>query len=366
MVETNNKLFTDYIYTIRKKLKLGDTTEHSHRSALEILVESLSSDITATNEPKHIECGAPDFIVRKSSATIGYIEAKDIGKNLDDIEHGKGPDGERFGRYLNSLSNLILTDYLEFRWYLDGKSRLTARLGTPIQEGKIKQDKMGTLDVAELLNTFLLYRAESVGTPKNLALQMARLAHMIKNLIVNAFQKEPEGGSLHNQLAAFRDNLIPDLVVEQFADMYAQTIAYGLFAARCMTSTSKDFTRQNAAYLLPKTNPFLRKLFNNIAGPDLDDRIAWLVDDLAQVLAQADMVSILEDFGKRTAKEDPVVHFYETFLTAYDQEVREMRGIYYTPEPVVSYIVAHCLLFYSLQFGLLSKSFLALSCQSLS
>jgi predicted helicase len=121
--------------------------------------------------------------------------------------------------------------------------------------------------------------------------------------------------------------------------MYAQTIAYGLFAARCDKSSGKDFTRQNAAYLLPKTNPFLRKLFNHIAGPDLDDRIAWLVDDLAQVLAQADMEAILKDFGKRTGKEDPVVHFYETFLKAYDPKIREMRGVYYTPEPVVSYIV---------------------------
>ena len=121
--------------------------------------------------------------------------------------------------------------------------------------------------------------------------------------------------------------------------MYAQTIAYGLFAARCTSDNGTTFTRQKAAYLLPKTNPFLRKLFNHIAGPDLDERIAWLVDDLAQVLAQADMEAVLKDFGERTAKEDPVVHFYETFLTAYDPKVREMRGVYYTPEPVVSYVV---------------------------
>lgn len=186
---------------------------------------------------------------------------------------------------------------------------------------------------------FLSRKAEAVGTPKELALRMARLAHMIRNLIIAAFQKELEGGGLHAQLSAFRDNLIPDLSVEQFADMYAQTIAYGLFAARCTSEPGSDFTRFDAAKNLPKTNPFLRKLFQYIAGYDLDDRIAWLVDDLAQVLAQADMEAILKDFGKRTAKEDPVVHFYETFLTAYDPRVREMRGVYYTPEPVVSYIV---------------------------
>jgi len=328
------KSIQNYIHAIEKKLALGDATEHTHRSSLETMVESLAEGITATNEPKHIECGAPDFILRKGSVTIGYIEAKDIGKSLDEVEKS-----EQLNRYRDSLTNLVVTDYLEFRWYVDGECRLKARLGSPSKDGKIRRDKAGTEAVAELFDNFLSHRAEGVGTPKELAQRMARQAHMIRNLIINAFEKEPESGSLHAQSSAFRDNLIPDLSVEQFADMYAQTIAYGLFAARCTNSTGKDFTRQNAAYLLPKTNPFLRKLFNHIAGPDLDDRIAWLVDDLVQVLAQANMEAVLTDFGKRTAKEDPVVHFYETFLTAYDPKVREMRGVYYTPEPVVSYIV---------------------------
>ncbi len=330
----NLKLLTQYTHIIEKKLALGDATEHTHRSALETLVESLDSGITATNEPKHIDCGAPDFVVRKGAITVGYIEAKDVGKSLDEAEKS-----EQLKRYLDSLTNLILTDYLEFRWYVDGEKRLSARLGTATKDSKIKRDKEGIQAVAELLASFLEHQAEKVGTPQELAQRMARLAHMIRDLIIEAFKQEAESGSLHNQLAAFRDNLIPDLSVEYFADMYAQTIAYGLFAARCAAPDTKDFTRQNAAYLLPKTNPFLRKLFSTIAGPELDDRIAWLVDDLAQVLAQADMEAVLKNFGKHSGKEDPVVHFYETFLKAYDPKVREMRGVYYTPEPVVSYIV---------------------------
>jgi len=335
MMTDSLKAFNTYIRAIEKDLALGNATEHTHRPALKTLIEGLAEGTTATNEPKHIECGAPDFILRKGSATIGYIEAKDIGKSLDEAEKL-----DQLQRYRDSLTNLILTDYLEFRWYVDGVCRLKARLGTPAIDGKIRRDRAGTEAVAELLGGFLSHRAEGVGTPRELAQRMARQAHMIRNLIINAFEKEPEGGSLHSQLAAFRDNLIPDLSAGQFADMYAQTIAYGLFAARCTSTTGKDFTRQNAAYLLPKTNPFLRKLFNQIAGPDLDDRIAWLVDALAQLLAQADMEAVLKDFGKRTAKEDPVVHFYETFLKGYDEKIREMRGVYYTPEPVVSYIVS--------------------------
>jgi len=328
------KPFQNYVHTIEKKLAQGDATEHTHRAALEALVESLAEGITATNEPKHIECGAPDFILRKGSVTVGYIEAKDIGKSMDEVEKS-----EQLNRYRDSLTNLILTDYLEFRWYVDGEKRLSARLGTPTKDGKIRRDKDGFQGVAELFSNFLSHRAEGVGTPKELARRMARQAHLIRNLIINAFKNEPEGGSLHTQLAAFRDNLIPDLSAEYFADMYAQTIAYGLFAARCTSKNGLSFTRLDAAQNLPRTNPFLRKLFQYIAGYDLDDRIAWLVDDLAQVLAQADMEAVLKDFGKHSGKEDPVVHFYETFLKEYDEKIREMRGVYYTPEPVVSYIV---------------------------
>jgi predicted helicase len=331
---TEAKPLLDYLRALEKELGAGDATEHTHRSALQALIERLLSGVSATNEPKHIECGAPDFVVRKGVTTIGYIEAKDIGKSLD--EAGKS---DQLKRYQVSLTNLVLTDYLEFRWYVDGNIRLSARLGTTTKEGKIKPDKPGIEATAELLNGFLAHKAEAVGTPKDLALRMARLAHMIRNLIVNAFTKEPESGSLHTQLLAFRDNLIPDLSVEYFADMYAQTIAYGLFAARCASPDKKDFSRFDAAQNLPKTNPFLRKLFQHIAGYELDDRIAWLVDDLAQVLAQADMEAVLKNFGKHSGKEDPVVHFYETFLKAYDPRVREMRGVYFTPEPVVSYIV---------------------------
>ena len=121
--------------------------------------------------------------------------------------------------------------------------------------------------------------------------------------------------------------------------MFAQTLAYGLFAARVHAPPGKPFSREMAAYNLPKTNPFLRKLFAEIAGVDMPDSIAWAVDDIVELLKHADMAEILTDFGKGKGKEDPVVHFYETFLAAYDPKMREMRGVYYTPEPVVSYIV---------------------------
>jgi predicted helicase len=167
---------------------------------------------------------------------------------------------------------------------------------------------------------------------------MARLARLLHDLIRQAFTQESTKGELHAQYDAFKKILIGDLLVDQFADMYAQTIAYGLFAARC-NHTGAGFTRQNAGRDLPKTNPFLRKLFNIIAGADLDERISWAVDDLAELLAKADMGAILADFGTTRRRGDPIIHFYETFLAAYDPKLRELRGVYYTPEPVVGYIV---------------------------
>jgi len=324
----------NYVDTVQKTLAGGYASEGSHYPTLKTLLESVGGGITAISLPSRIECGAPDFIVTKDSGTVGYVEAKDIGRSLDEAERT-----EQLGRYRAALNNLILTDYLEFRWYSDGECRLKARIGSVTADGKVRRDKDGTQQVAELLACFLSHRVRGVGTPKTLAMRMARQAHLIRNLIINAFEKEPEGGSLHSQLAAFRDSLIPDLLIDDFADMYAQTIAYGLFAARCMSDNGASFCRLDAALNLPRTNPFLRRLFQYIAGYDLDDRIAWLVDDLAQLLARADMEAILKDFGRRTAKEDPVVHFYETFIKEYDPKIRQMRGVYYTPEPVVSYIV---------------------------
>jgi len=178
------KFIQDYIHAIEKKLATGDATEHTHRAALGALIESLASGISATNEPKHIDCEAPDFVIRKGVTTVGYIEAKDIGKSLDDIEKT-----EQLKRYLKSLTNLILMDYLEFRWYVDGERRLSARLGTVTKDGKIKRDEEGIQTVVELLTTFLEHQAENVGTPQELAQRMARLAHMIRDLIIEAFKR---------------------------------------------------------------------------------------------------------------------------------------------------------------------------------
>ncbi|MDB9455862.1 type ISP restriction/modification enzyme [Dolichospermum circinale] len=323
-----------YFQEVTQVYQGQNATEHSYRPALKKLMESLDSGIQAINEPKRIACGAPDFVVKNGVLDVGHIEAKDIGVSLK-----KAEKTAQMGRYFQALGNLILTDYLEFRWYVQGELKLSAALGTIDKNKKIKVDQEGMQEVDQLLQQFLLAKVPQITTPKDLAKRMASLAQLMRDAIKTALHDVDKGGTLREQLESFQRVLIKDLTVEQFADMYAQTICYGLFAARCNTDNVQTFSRETAAFKLPKTNPFLRSIFGQIAGSDLDDRISWAVDNLARILQQTEMAEILKNFGKRTRREDPVVHFYETFLAEYDPKMRESRGVYYTPEPVVNYIV---------------------------
>jgi len=326
--------FTNYIKAIETSLQSGNATEHTYRPGLKTLLESFNSGIIAVNEPKRIKCGAPDFVITAGQITQGHIEAKDIGVSLT-----KEAKSQQLKRYFNALPNLILTDYLEFRWYVNGELRLTAKIAEVGKKNQLQPNPAEINKLAQLLTQFLQITTPQVSSPKELAKRMASLAQLIRDAINTALAETEKGGMLRDQLESFQKVLIKDLTSSQFADMYAQTICYGLFAARCNIDNPATFSRETAAFQLPKTNPFLRSIFGQIAGPDLDDRIVWAVDDLATILRLTDMAEILKNFGQRTRQEDPVVHFYETFLAEYDPTMRESRGVYYTPEPVVSYII---------------------------
>ncbi|HUU41403.1 MAG TPA: type ISP restriction/modification enzyme [Desulfatiglandales bacterium] len=325
-----------YLKSIERQYQAGNATEHTYRPALKTLLEELHPELTATNEPKREKCGAPDYIVTKGQLIIGYIEAKDVGKNLDEIEKT-----EQLKRYFDGLQNLILTDYLEFRIYQHGELIDECRLGRFDPKGKLRKSSTAEETFASLCSKFKMAEITRISSPKDLAERMASVAQIIKEVVTHIFADEDDlYGELHDQYKAFKEILVHDLMPQDFADMFAQTVTYGLFAARCNHKGKiEDFTREKALFEIPKTNPFLLNLFSRLAGPELDVRLQWIIDHLAELLAQADMASILSEFGNRTEQEDPVVHFYETFLSKYDPELREVRGVFYTPEPVVSYIV---------------------------
>jgi predicted helicase len=329
-----------YVENINRRYAMGNTTEHSFRGDLQQLIESLLPNVAATNEPKRQACGAPDYIVTIKEIPVGYIEAKDIGDgDLSGLK--KGGNKEQFDRYKESLSNLIITDYLRFLFYLNGEEVAQVEIGS-IVGGKIipKPDNFNSLQY--FLNVFLSHKGQTIRSPKKLAEMMAGRARLLADVIERALtsdEENHENTTLREQLAGFKEILIHDITPRGFADVYAQTIAYGMFAARLHDPTLPTFGRQEAAELIPKSNPFLRKLFAYIAGPDLDDRIKWIVDNLVEIFLASNVEEILKGYGKSTQTEDPIIHFYETFLSEYDPKLRKARGVWYTPQPVVNFIV---------------------------
>jgi len=326
----------DYIKEINKRFKLGISREHSYRGDLQKLVEDTVSGIIATNEPARISCGAPDYVITKKGIPLGYIETKDLDDNLDDKKHK-----EQFDRYRNSLNNLIITNYLEFRFYRDSELKTTIRIGHT-KSGKVVANPENFQTFADLITDFCTCKGQTVNSAAKLAKIMAGKARLLANVILNALSSDTDNydnRTLHEQFEAFKKILLNEITKEEFADVYAQTIAYGMFAGRLNDNSPDTFSRTEACECIPKTNPFLRNLFGYIAGPNIDDRIKWVVDDLAGVFVTVNLHDILKDFGKATKTQDPIIHFYETFLGEYDPKLRKSRGVYYTPQPVVNFIV---------------------------
>ncbi len=329
-----------YITTLDQRYKLGNATEHTFRGDLARLIETIVPDVIATNEPKRQSCGAPDYILTKKDVPVGFIEAKDIGdKDLEGLK--KSGNKEQFDRYKSSLDNLIFTDYLDFHLYRNGEFITKIAVGEVVN-GEIKPVSENFIVFENLIKDFTLHIGQTIKSPKKLAEMMAGKARLLSDVIEKALTSDEdnyENSTLREQKEAFKNLLIHDITPKGFADVYAQTIAYGMFAARLHDPTLPTFSRQEAAELIPKTNPFLRRLFGYIAGPDLDNRIKWIVDDLVNIFLACNVAEILKDYGKTTKMEDPIIHFYETFLSEYDPKLRKARGVWYTPQPVVNFIV---------------------------
>lgn len=333
-----------YVEELNRHFKSGISSEHTYRGDLQNLLESILPDILVTNEPKRSDVGAPDYILTKGNIPIGYVEAKDI----DDPDlSGKKKNKEQFSRYKDGLPNIIFTDYLEFHLYQDREAVTLIRIAEVV-DGEIKGLPGNYDQFRDLINEFGTHIGQTIRSANKLSKMMAGKARLLSTVIekaINVDEKESEDGNLQanntlrEQLAAFQNILIHDIDAKEFADIYAQTIAYGMFAARLNDRTLDTFSRYEASELIPKTNPFLRRLFGYIAGPDIDERIVWIVDGLADVFRATDVDGLLKNFGRATKKQDPIIHFYETFLTEYDKSQKVQYGVWYTPEPVVNFIV---------------------------
>lgn len=351
-------LCREYLENLAQTLSTGDAREESCYFALKEFLEKYAQlsgrkGIQVTVLPKPTEAGNPDFRVWDGRQHIvGYIEAKaPTVQNLEPIA-----ETEQLTRYLQTFPNLILTNFFEFRLYRHGEFSTAACLARPFVATKLRATPPleGVSSVQALLEQFFHFTLPRVYTAKDLATELARRTRFLRDqvLLPALAQEEGEGkGNLLGFYEAFRKHLIAGLTLEEFADLYAQTITYGLFAARMRAGD--DFNRREAFFAVPHTIGVLRDLFRFISLEELPPQLEWIVDDFAEVLAVADVKGLLHQYFHEGKGADPVVHFYETFLSIYDPEERERRGVYYTPESVVSYIVRSVHQILKEKFGLL-------------
>ena len=339
-VEYNLKVVLDYLKSLQLELATGNALEHAYRPALKALIESLDETINAVNEPMRSAHGAPDFIFLNKSnkdLILGYAETKDLNANLDQVEKS-----EQLKRYLG-YPNLILTNYLEFRFFRNGDKYQTIKIAE-IKYGVVQNIESSYLLFEREIRAFLSGKPETLKSAEKLAKIMGGKASRIRENVQRFLnvEKDAKNQELFRMYDVMKQLLVHDLEIDKFADMYAQTLVYGLFVARYYDDTPDNFSRAEARDLVPASNPFLREFFDHIAGASFDTRLKYIADELCAVFSVSDVPGIMKRkynlFGE-TVDKDPIIHFYEDFLFEYDAKLKKQMGAYYTPVPVVQFIV---------------------------
>lgn len=344
-MQNTQSILERYIQSVSSKFSHKETSEMGYRTDFEILMKGIFEpikDIRVDHDPKAKQGNKPDFIALKYDVPILYIEVKDIGESLDKIEKT-----EQMARYYG-YTNLVLTDYVEFRFYRNG-----LRYEEPIKIANYDTKSRTITSISEnyghLAKTivdFTQSQKEPIRSGKHLAKIMGGKAQRIRDNIRQFYSSESDKNTeLIKLYETIKKLLVHDLKLDSFADMYAQTLVYGLFVARYYDKSLGSFSRQEARELIPNSNPLLRHFFDHIVGADFDNRLKYIVDELCEVFSHANVEELMKEYfkvdlwGKTHRGPDPVIHFYEDFLNEYDPILRKKMGAYYTPLPVVEFIV---------------------------
>ncbi len=357
----DKNLFDRYLLALRKT-PIDEKTEHTDRAALQALLQVFADDsssgTTVQHEPKRVaDKGAPDFKITNRGLILGYVENKAIGESLDKVLKS-----DQIKRYKTLSQNIILTDYLHFIWInKDGIQRESLCHLTDLESAKFRLREEGVAAVSKLLQGFFSTAPEGIGSAEKLALALATRSKLLHDYLGEELVRQErvhQEGKLFGLFQVFRDQIFHELTITEFADAFAQMLAYGLFLAR-LNSGSEAVTLHNAREYVPGSFRLIQELVEFLTELTKDEYrdVRWVVEEVLSIVNALKLEAIHEDLSFRHRKaisrkvragdeeehrlfeRDPFIYFYEDFLKAYDAATRKSRGVYYTPPPIVNFIV---------------------------
>jgi len=354
-------VFDRYLLALRRT-KIDEKTEHTDRAALQTLLQAFADEssnrTTVQHEPKRVaDKGAPDFKITSRGLILGYVENKAIGEHLDKVLKS-----DQITRYKTLSQNIILTDYLHFIWISkDGIQRETLCHSTDLENPRFRLHEDRVAAVASLQRGFFSTPPEGIGRAQQLALALATRSKLLHDYLGEELvrqEREHKEGRLYGLFQIFRDQVFHELTLNEFADAFAQMLAYGLFLAR-LNSGSEPITLHNAREHVPGSFRLIRELVDFLTDLERSEYrdVRWVVEEVLSIVNALNLPAIEEDLSFRHRKaisrkvragdeeehrlfeRDPFIYFYEDYLKAYDAATRKARGVYYTPPPVVNFIV---------------------------
>lgn len=332
-----------YLQEVKKIYSNKDYTELTLRTPFENLITGLNNEYNLIQEPKRVvNLGAPDFKAFLGSAKVGSIETKNLWENLDKII-----DSPQITKYVQSIDNLILTDYARFILIRKGQKVIDFNLFSQLDLNNsnfiIPDEKIQMFN--HLMAEFFSYKIPTIKGAQELALELARKTELLKGIVKKQLKedlaKKNKTGEIPSPIFDFYlgiKSLIKDINLDDTADAYSQTVTYGLFLAK--KNSNKNIDRVSAYAKIPENIGIIKRMFTNMSGAEFPSNISWIIDDIIDILNATDMEEIFKNIDKRgKTDKDPILFLYEDFLNFYEPEKKKKLGVYYTPRPIVNYIV---------------------------
>ncbi len=317
-----------------------ESNELAHRRSLHNLLDSLKDNFNTEFKIEHEpnrdkQGGQPDFRVSYQGLNIGYIENKRVGTNLSRLLKS-----DQILKYLELNPNLMLTDYLNFVWVGKDENnepsiKREISIASPNELSKpLKPEPQTERDLIELFRGFFNHEAAPITNAKDFATHLSVPTRYLKDALI-AYQKDDKDDQVSSIFKNFKEYLYEELSFEDFSDAFAQTLTYSLFIAK-LNHPFEKIDLNNVRSSIPKNFAVIREMADFLKKLDAIKEIQWLLNEILSSINHVDMDSIIKDLND---DKDPYLHFYETFLSAYDPKLREKKGVYYTPDSVVKFII---------------------------